>query len=311
MLNMNIVYNVTGRYMDGQRVVGYHLVGEDGSQACEGRERVIYLIGKGIISNMRLQQGPDGDMIIRGKGINLNTLPVYDSGKNRFREGSNSQSASNSMVNPSRSTTPHINQMGQYRIVRRVMQQNRCIGYEVEDYSGSTKRFPRRKVIELAIQKLIDNAVASKSYVPGANGQPSISVSLRGVGCDLNRLPILIADASGKIVDPKKTKNMFSVRGAVMQRSGVVKNNYTNKVLQFRAGDVLVCEPTGELRVYTKADIEGRYVADRNSMKAVCDDYLGTVSSYSLEIFGGSPIQLNPGIVLKWTILKPVQSMQS
>ena len=118
MVNPNVIYNVTGRYMDGQRLVAYHLVGEDGSQAKEPKERVIILIQQGLISNMRLQVGANGEAIIRGKKINLNNLPVYDEGKQQFRHDDISQSAANSSVSVKKSTVDNANPMGQYRILK-------------------------------------------------------------------------------------------------------------------------------------------------------------------------------------------------
>lgn len=302
MVNMNIKYNVTGRYMDGQKILAYHLVGADGSQACESKERVIYLIGKGIISNMRTQLGKDGSLIIRGKGINLNTLPVYDNNKNKFRDNGLSQAAQNSRVSIDKSNVPNINQMGQYRIIKRIMHKNRCLGYEVQDYSNSVKRFSRDKVIELAIQKLISNAVANKITVNG-----KIGVTLRGVDCDLNRLPMLIADSNGNILDPMKNMDKLSIRGASMKRSGVIKDNLRNKTLQFRAGDIIVCDPSGNICVKTKMDINSKYTVATGETQAVCDDYLDNTANYSLEVFGNTPIQLSTAIVKNWVILKPIQ----
>lgn len=305
MTNMNIMYNVTGRYMDGQKILAYHLVGEDGSQACETKERIIYLIGKGIIANMRTQKGPDGKLIIRGKGINLNTLPVYDNNKNKYRDNGLSQAAQNSQVSIAKSTTPNISQMGQYRIVRRIMFKKRCLGYEVQDYSNSVKRFSREKVIDLAIQKLISNAVANKVTIKDENGQPKIQVVLRGVGCNLNDLPMLLCDSKGNIIDPSKNMDKLAVRGSKIKRSGIIKDNQSNKTIQFRAGDFIICDPSGSICVKPEVDIVGRYDVANQNEHAVCDDYLDNTIKYSIEIFGGKPIQMNPNIVKGWTVMIP------
>lgn len=310
MINMNIMYNVTGRYMDGQKILAYHLVGEDGSQACESKERVIYLIGKGIIANMRTQSSPDGKMIIRGKGINLNTLPVYDSNKNKFRDNSMSQAAQNSGVSVAKSNTPNINQMGQYRIVRRIMFKKKCLGYEVQDYSNSIKRFSREKVIDLAIQKLISNAVANKVTVRDANGQPKIQIVLRGVGCNLNDIPMLLCDSKGNIIDPNKNMDLLTVRGSRIKRSGIIKDNQSNKTIQFRAGDYIICDPSGSICVKPEVDIIQRYELDNEAEHAVCDDYLDNTVRYNLEVFGGKPIQMNPNIVRSWTVMIPAKAQR-
>lgn len=311
MINPNIIYNVTGRYMDGQKLLAYHLVGDDGSQACETKERVIYLIGKGIIANMRIQSGTNGNVIIRGKGVNLNTLPVFDNGKNQFRSDGLSQAAENTQVPITKSAIPNINQMGQYRIIKRIMHKNRCLGYEVQDYSNSIKRFSREKVMELAIQKLVNNAVANKVTSKDENGQTKINVVLRGVGCDLNRLPILLADTKGNIIDPMKNMDSLSIRGASMKRSGIIKDMVRNKTIQFRTGDVVICEPSGNISVRNKLDVSKRYVAGSASDTAVCDDYLNASSGYSIEVFGSKPVQLNPNIVRSWAVLKPAKAVNN
>ena len=136
MVNPNTIYSVTGRYMDGQKLIGYHLVGEDGSQAQVSKEQVIWLIGKGAISNMRLQIGTNKEIIIRGKGVNLNNLPVFDQGKQQFRNTDASQAAANSKVSVARSNVSDANPMGQYKILKRIMYKNNCLGYEVVDHSG-------------------------------------------------------------------------------------------------------------------------------------------------------------------------------
>ena len=87
MLANNMKYKATGRYMDGKNLIGYHIVAIDDEsiQARETRDRIIYLTSRGCIVNMRLQKDDKGDIIIRGKGTNLNNLPVFDIGKEKYR----------------------------------------------------------------------------------------------------------------------------------------------------------------------------------------------------------------------------------
>lgn len=305
MLNPNTIYRVTGRYMDGQKLIGYHLVGEDGSQAQEGRDRVIWLIGKGIISNMRIQLGNDGEAIIRGKGINLNTLPVFDPNKNKYRNTENSQAVAHSNVSVKSSSVQDVSPMGQYKIVRRIMLKNKCLGYELQDYSGAVSRKKREDVMKLAVQKLVCNAVAQRYTRPDSSTPELI---LRGVNCDLGKLPILIVNEQGKIVDPTKDKSSFTVRSAYMKHSGVVHDKIHNSKIPFKAGDFILCGANGEIDIKDRLSVEKDYRKDTENSHAVCDDYLETAQNYLIEIFGSKPIQLNSQMIKNWVILKPAQA---
>jgi len=301
MINPGVIYNVTGRYMNGREVIGYHLVGEDGSQAQENRERVIFLIGKGAIANMRIQIDANKEIILRGKGVNLNNLPVYDQGKQQFRNNNISQSAANTGV----SVSKHVdcaNPMGQYRILRRIMYKNKCLGYEVQDYSGAITRKKREQVINLAVARLISNAVAQKCTRPNSTVP---EVILRGVGCDLKALPILIVNDQGKIIDPLTDKSKLAVRGVYMKHAGMLHNNISKKDTFFEAGDFIICNPDGSIDIQKKHIAEKSYVQDKNRDSAVCDDYLTNAKYYSIEIFGGNPITLGEQIIKSWAILVP------
>lgn len=301
LINNNIKYKVTGRYMDGQKIIGYHLVGEDGSQSQETKERVIWLIGKGIITNMRIQIGQNKEVIIRGKGVNLNNLPVYDAIKQQYRDDDISQSAANTKVPVSKDISD-ASPMGQFTIVKRIMFKNKCLGYEVSDYSGTITRMKRDNVIQLAVQKLISNAIAQKYKKPN---KMIPDIILRGVGCDLSKLPILIITEEGKIIDPTIESSDLTVRSAYMKHSGIIRNTLTNDTIQFRSGDFIICGANGELSIKSRIEVEEEYARDTDSTKAICDDYLNTSSDYFIEIFGNKPISLTADMIKTWAILKP------
>lgn len=303
MINPNVLYSVVGRYMDGQKVIGYHLVGEDGSQAQESKERVIRLINKGTITNMRIQVGTDKEPILRGKGINLNNLPVYDQGKQQFRKTGISQTVVNSAVNVNKKIDG-INPMGQCRILRRVMYKTQCLGYEIQYYSGEIKRKSRQQVINLAVERLISNAVAQKCTRPGSN---TPEIILRGVGCDLKKLPILIVNEQGKIVDPLADKSKLTVRSVYLKHAGVLRNKMNGKDKQFNAGDFIICNPDGSMDIQSRDYVNKVYKQDHERNNAICDDYLNNASSYCIEMFGGKPIDLSEKMIKSWAILKPIE----
>lgn len=295
-------YSVTGRYMDGQKLIGYHLVGDDGEQLRVNRDRVIFLISKGMVRNMRIQVDKDNNIIIRGKGINLNKLPVFDEGKNQFRCNSISQEAANTKVHNKSVKGIEPSSMGQYKIIKRIMYKNKCLGYELKDFSGRVTRKKRDNVIELAIQRLISNAVAQK-YTKEGETVPQLI--LRGVDCDLGKLPILIVNEQGKIVDPNSSKSELTVRGAYMKRSGVVRNNMTDEVTTFKAGDFILCCADGYIKIEERINVEKEFTTDTEVSSAICDDYLGKTKNYSVEIFGSKPIPLTTEMIKSWVILRP------
>lgn len=302
MVNPNVIYRVTGRYMDGQKIIGYHLVGEDGSQAQESRDRVIWLIGKGVIANMRVQIGAEGEAILRGKGINLNNLPVYDPNKDKYRNTESSQQAANSSVSVRKSNVADVSPMGQYTITHRIMLKNKCLGYQLVDYSGTATRKKREDVIKLAIQKLVSNAVVQRYTKPETNKPELI---LRGVNCELSKLPILVVGENGKIVDPTKNKDSFTVRSAYMKHSGIIHDTINNTRIPFKAGDFIICEASGGIIIKDRLSVEKLYKKDTESAQAFCDDYLDIASNCYIELFGSKPIQLTQAMIKSWIILKP------
>jgi 3-polyprenyl-4-hydroxybenzoate decarboxylase len=73
--------NVMGRIMKGARCIGYGLSDSIGNIHDVYREEVIRLIVAGRVTNMMVRRvntvnGPE--IVISGKGLNLNTLPVIN-----------------------------------------------------------------------------------------------------------------------------------------------------------------------------------------------------------------------------------------
>lgn len=307
MINPNTLYKVTGVYKNGQMIVGCHLVGEDGSQSDEDRERVIWMINRGIITNMRLQKGKDNEIILRGKGVNLNNLPTIkmtSNSKNLTSSNNCMQGSTNGGVNginDIRKSTQ--NTKGMYKITKRIMYKTSCLGYEIQDYKGNTTRVKRDDAIKLALQKLIINASAGKRYIKEKNLEV---VDLIGKGCDLRAIPILIVDnTTGKIVDPSKEKSNLTVRSAYMKHSGIICNTLSNTKIPFKGGDFILCGADGKIQIKDRISVEHEYVKDTESASAVCDDYLSLINDYYIEIFGSKPIRLTNKMVKSWAILKP------
>ncbi len=300
MINRNLTYRVTGRYMNGSTVDSYHLVGEDGSQVVAGKDQIVYLIGRGQIENMRIQTN-GGEIIIRGRGINLNNLPVFDMAKGNFRGNQASQQAASTNVAPRKNSG--INAMGQLKITKRIMYKTTCLGYMVMDMSGKEKMLRREKVLKLATEKLISNAIVQR-YTP--KGSTNTALILRGVGCDINALPVVTVDQNGNIIDPDKIKNQEYVymRAVRMRRGGIIHDTMNGKNIPFESGDYILCGINGVLRAIKAEAAKDVFTLDGEGKSAICDSFLNNLDKFPVELFGGSSQSLNEAQVRRWPIVK-------
>lgn len=304
MTSKTITYRVTGRYMSGSAVEAYHLVGEDGSQMRANKERIIYLIGRGQIENMRLQSN-GSELIIRGKGINLNSLPIFDTNKNNFRDNPASQAVAATNVSPKKDSG--INVMGQMRLVKRIMYKTSCLGYIVADVNGVEKKIDRNRVIKLATQKLISNAVVQRWSPKGSTQSQLI---LRGVGCDINQLPVVTVDQNGNLIDPNEIakQEYIYTRAVRMKRGGIIHDTVKNKNLSFESGDYIICGINGTLRPIKSDVAKDILILDNSGNSAVCDEFLSNLEKYPVELFGGAVQSLKDTQVKKWPIVKVKRS---
>lgn len=288
---MNTVYRVTGRYMTGSEISAYHLVDENGSTLIVNRDKAILMISRGQIENMRVQYSGD-DVIIRGKGINLNKLPVYDLNKAQFRGNNAPQSGTTKR-------TSSNNPMSQYRITKRIMYKTSCVGYVVQDASGREFRLTRDKTVEFAVKGLILNAEAQK-YTPAGSNETKLLI--RGINCDIRSLPTILVDMNGNSIDTSKKNQSVVVRATQIRRSGIIYKNDTKSVKTFSAGDYIVCTPTGGLNVLASSSAKGliRRVSDTS---AIGDTYLENLSNYSIEFFGSAKQGITAGMVKNWPIV--------
>jgi len=299
MLGKNITYRVTGRYMSGSNVEAYHLVGEDGSQMMANRDRILVLIGHGQIENMRIQFN-DGEAIIRGKGVNLNTLPVYDVTKCSYRGNQASQVANNSGVNRTKGSPGTA--MGQFTITKRIMEKNICRGYVVVDMSGTERKISKEKVMELAHARLISNAVLNQCRQPDGKSK----IILRGINCNLKELPVIVVDSSGRFIDPSEVEKQKVVymRAAKMSRGGIIYDKKANKKISFTSGDYILCGVSGVLRAIKSSDAPRIFMVSKDTSSAICDEFLQNLENYPVEVFGGSITTLRPEQVKNWPIVK-------
>ena len=175
-----ITYSIVGRYMHGSAVSAYHIIGSDGKEFKASRELVCFLVGKGLVTNCKGQMN-DGDIVLRGVGINLTELPVLNE---RTGKVSNVDNVKAQDINDKKIFI-------QFKITARLFQDGKCVGYVVRDAGGTEKKLERSVVLKLASDKKISNA-----RINMVNGVPI----LRGVGEELDKLPVIQLPSSNKAV---------------------------------------------------------------------------------------------------------------
>lgn len=290
---MNSNFKVTGRYMTGSEVTGYHLVDDNGNSLTVSRDKVIVMITRGLIENMRLQYDSNGGVLVRGKGVNILSLPVFDLKTSSFRETNAPKTGvtAKAVVN---------NPMAQYSVTKRIMYKTSCVGYIITDASGREAKVNREKTYEFALKGLLTNADAQK-YIPKGTTTPKIV--LRGVGCDLNSLPVIIVDQNGNSVDTTKTNQEITVRATQSRRAGIIYNDAKHQKATFNPGDYIVCTPTGGLNIMPISEARQKMTKSSNTT-AICDTYLNGLADFSIEFLGDKRQKITPQMVLRWVIVR-------
>ena len=186
-----ITYSIVGRYMNGSAVSAYHIIGSDGKELKASRELVCFLVGKGVVTNCKGQMN-GGDVALRGVGVNLTEIPVKNERTGKITRTDNLGNVKPKNPNDSRIFT-------QLMICARLFQDGRCLGYVVRDAGGTEKKLERSVVLKLAADKKIGNA-----RINMANGTPI----LRGVGVELDKLPIIQLPSAKKVVNNTEKVNI-------------------------------------------------------------------------------------------------------
>ena len=171
-----ILYQIVGRQMAGKEATGYYIQSsEDGREKLLTREQIIYLVGRGQITNCTGQIYQD-KVLLRGEGISLESLPVI---------GDNGEMRNLSRVPKGKTAQDLVNMI---QITARIRDGRRAIGYMVKNYGGQEAKWSRNKVLEFAQNNKIVNAKAQTH-----NGK----IILKGHNCDLTALPEITVEQAG------------------------------------------------------------------------------------------------------------------
>lgn len=171
-----IMYSVTKRYVSGKSTIGYDVQSESGDKTNKlTREQLCYLLGRGQIKNCTGSVN-QGRMVIRGKGISLDTLPTVEvepKASAKAGASTNTSAASTSKAGVKKSTAT------QFAVIGKIKQGNSVVGYMVDGGKGQ-KRVGRSQFIDLVKSGKVSN-------VKWQNYQGK--VLLRGVGIEMKALP--------------------------------------------------------------------------------------------------------------------------
>lgn len=177
------IYQMVGRYLDGNRVSGYHLQSLDTGKAGRySKEQVYFLIGRDQISNCEGRLGPEGSVQINGVGMRIQDLPT------RQEDGRLTNTESIGRVRKQETADDIMNKL---RIIAQVPDGRRIAGYWLENAGHGKILKSREEVIEMAKINMISNA-----RVQNYNGK----VLLRAKpGSDLNSLPAVDVHGRGLV----------------------------------------------------------------------------------------------------------------
>lgn len=166
-----VEYQIIGRYMNGTEVTAYHLMSlESGKSGRYTREQVVFLVGRGQVTNCTGQLYQD-KVLLRGNGCSLEDLPVQQ------EDGSLRNSEQLGHI---RKGTTGTEAMQQLILIGCFVKGRNTVGYRVRNAGGGEATLNREELLELARNGQIGNA-----RVQQYNGKPI----LKGVGCDLKKLP--------------------------------------------------------------------------------------------------------------------------
>lgn len=267
------VYMVCGIYKDGTITVAYRLMASNGTIVKKDIEQTEKLIEDGKIHNMRIQI-TNGRKIIRGKGINLNNLSVYDASE--------------------------LDVENKYELKSRVMHKSKCIGYEIKDSLGSSKIISKAEAMDMIEHGKITNAEIRK-----VNNKGKIASAIVGVGYKISQLETIIV-SNGKIVN-QKDESENTCRMYITRRSGILVDKKSGDMQRFRIADALVYSIGGKIQVMDSDDLE-KMPLEHN---ADSDLNIDGCSNYEIRYSNGKRVQLNNDIVAKWVVCRVVKSAQN
>lgn len=280
MLSSKIELNIVGKLRNGQEIDKYIAKDSEGHTYYLTREEMIVYGSRGNIKNIRIQVS-NGKSIIRGKGIDLNTLPEMNINTGNIRQGKAKETA-------------------EFIIVKKIIDKGKLIGYQLKNKAGAIKNISKADTLKLADSGKIKNAKVEKRINSQNN---SIEMRLIGINCDLNKVASLIRNDAGQFIDPTVTKRGLSTRALLVTKGGQILDYKRKRKIPFVTGDFLVLQLDGNLKVYNRNEIAKEFTLNRDERKATIDDYVNNYKDIRISILGNEEMQLNNENLKSWTII--------
>lgn len=155
MAAKRIEYQLVGRYMDGKRVVGYHLYCLDNGK--NGRytpEQFAYLVGRAQVTNVEGQIFKD-DMLYRGiNGTDMSKLPVQN------EDGTLSRTQNMGHIKKGASGQDVMTQLMFVAKIKDPRDARRTLGYVIQNSGGARRQLNMDQAYALARSGKVGNAKA-------------------------------------------------------------------------------------------------------------------------------------------------------
>lgn len=163
VMRMALRYQIIGRVYKGTEIVAYKQICSNGQQRDLDKEQLAYLQAKGQVDNVKGFMTKD-DVGFKGIGINLNDLPTE-----RLKSDSVIEKEEAAAKKPY--TITLIGVLMEGRVLR---------GYYARSDDGRKGAFQKEKVLEMAEQGLVTNAIAvSRNGVRGLKGNGTNLATLK------------------------------------------------------------------------------------------------------------------------------------
>lgn len=262
-----------GRIMEGTKVIGYRMIRSDGKKIDMSRTATINDINMSRVENMRVIKGANGDIVIRGYGVNLLNLPVVK-----------------------------VENNDKYVIERIIVKDGKIVGYMATN--GNNKKMLKcRDAVEL----ITDNKIKGAELVKNTqNGK--IFIIPKKDSTDFRKNAVMILEGN-KVIDPIKNKSYMTLRARQFRVGGVFNDRERNITMRLEDNGFIVCLPDQRVEVLTEKEFNERYKGLRTlnkGEKAVSDYYRPTYMSKEVTLKNVmKPVPLEQFNINTWGVTVP------
>lgn len=196
MYGTGLQYKIAYRFMSGNEVTGYQIVGTDGRTMRASKELVAYFAGKGMVSNAKIQTNTeDGTISLRGVGININDLPVINEKTGEVKNKHGGEVIGKLGVGKVDNS--------KFEMAARIFAGAQLVGYLLRDKTGKEHTLPRSTVLKYAKEGRVIGVNVTQSN--GTDVMRGMSISID----DLPRINISRDNSGAVRIAPKATEEII------------------------------------------------------------------------------------------------------